>query len=118
MESALPPLPGSVPSGSDRLLAILCHLSLMFGMGFLFPLIVFLVRNQDSPWVGAHAKEVLNFHITLILYAIVFWVLVFVLIGIPLLILLGVFAFVCAIIGAMRAAENGFYRYPLTLRLF
>lgn len=118
METSLPPLPGSPPSGTDRFLAILCHLSLMLGVGFILPLIVFLVKNQESPWVGAHAKEALNFHISLIIYGVIFFFLIFIAIGIPLLILLGVFSFVCAIIGAIRSSESEFYRYPLTIRLF
>jgi uncharacterized Tic20 family protein len=101
MEPSLPPLPGSPPNGTDRLLAILCHLSLLIGVGFLLPLIVYLVKKDESPWVGAHAKEVLNFHISLIIYGIGFFFLVFLLIGIPLI----------------RASENDFYRYPLTIRL-
>ena len=118
MDSPLPPLPGSPPAWGDRMLAILCHLSLMFGAGFVLPLIVYFVRNQDSPWLGAHAKEVLNFHLSLIFYGIIFFILIFVAIGIPLLILLAIFSFVCAIIGAIRASENEFYHYPLTIRLF
>ncbi len=119
MESPpLPPLPPVVLDGVDKCLIILCHLSLFLGVGFLLPLIVFLVKNQSSPPVGAHAKETLNFHLSLVLYGILCVPLVFFLIGIPLLILLGLFASVCAIIGAMRASEGGFYRYPLTIRLF
>ncbi len=102
----------------DRILAVLCHLSLMLGVGFVLPLIVFLVMNQRSPWVGEHAKEALNFHLTLIFYGVVFFLLIFVAIGIPLLILLGVFSFVCAVIAAMRASQNQIYHYPLTVRLF
>jgi uncharacterized Tic20 family protein len=38
------------------------------------------------------------------------------LIGIPIYAALGLMAFVCAIIGAIRAADGGFYFYPLTVR--
>jgi uncharacterized Tic20 family protein len=110
----LPPLP---VNGVDRTLAVLCHLSLFFGFVFVLPLIVFLVRNQESPVVTEHAKEALNFHISLFFYGLLCVPLIFVVIGIPLLIVLGLAAAVCAIIGAVRAAEGVTYRYPLTIRL-
>ena len=111
-----PPLPHEPLGSGDRLLIVFCHLSLFVGLGFILPLIIFLVRREESPWVGAHAKEVLNFHLSIFIYALVFIPLCFVLIGIPLLIALGVFSFVCAIIGAIRGADGEFYRYPLTMR--
>ena len=117
METSPPPLPPLPFAGIDKALAVLCHLSLFFGFAFILPLIVFLVRNKESPLVAAHAKEVLNFHITLIFYVLICVPLIFVVVGIPLLIVLGLGASVCAIIGAVRAAEGVEYRYPLTVRL-
>jgi uncharacterized Tic20 family protein len=110
----LPPLPSD---GVDRALAVLCHLSIFFGFVFILPLLVFLLRNKESPLAGAHAKEALNFHLSLIFYALLCVPLVFLIVGIPLLIVLGLGAAVCAIIGAVRAAEGVAYRYPLTIRL-
>ena len=96
---------------------VLCHLSLILGVGFILPLIVFLVKRDESPMVAAHAKEVLNFHLSLILWTIVSCVGLFFCVGIPMLMALGLMAFICAIIGAIRASEGGFYHYPLTVRL-
>jgi uncharacterized Tic20 family protein len=110
-----PPIPPPAP-GSDKLLAILCHVSLFLGVGFILPLIVYLVKRGESAFVAAHAKEVLNFHISLVLYSICALPLVFFLIGIPILVALGLLGFICAIIAAVRASEGGFYFYPLTIR--
>ena len=110
-----PPLPVPLAS-SDKALAILCHVSLFIGVGFLLPFIVYLVKRDDSPFVAMHAKEVLNFHLSLLLYFICLIPLIFILIGIPIYAALGLMAFVCAIIGAIRAADGGFYFYPLTVR--
>jgi len=118
MGTDLPPVPGASQNDSDRILAVLCHISMFFGLPFLLPLIVFLVKRESGSWVSEHAKEALNFHLTLFLYGIVCFVLFFFLIGIPLAVVLGIFAAVCAIIAAIRAVEGGFYRYPITLRLF
>jgi uncharacterized Tic20 family protein len=116
----LPPVPPAAPpvaDGNDKLWIILCHLSLILGAGIVLPLIVFLVKREESPLVAEHAKEVLNFHISLIIWSIVAWFGFFICVGFPLLIALGLMAFICAIIGAVRASEGGFYRYPMTLRL-
>jgi uncharacterized Tic20 family protein len=109
-------IPGSYTQG-EKVLAILCHVSLFLGVGFLLPLIVFLVKKDESPWLGAQAREVLNFHISLVIYGVVCAVLFLVLIGVFMLMALGLFATICSIIGAIRAAEGSLYHYPLTIRL-
>ena len=104
-------------NSDDKLWAILCHLSLLLGVGFLFPLVVYLVKRQDSPIAAEHAKEALNFHISVYIYGIASVLLCFVLIGIPLLIAVIVGSLVCAIIACIKASEGQLYRYPLTIRL-
>jgi uncharacterized Tic20 family protein len=42
---------------------------------------------------------------------------VFVVIGIPILVILGLASLVLSIVAALKASENGCYHYPLTLRL-
>ena len=110
---------GAAPiTSTDRMLAVFCHLSVFVGMYFIVPLIIFFVKRDDSPFVAAHAKEVLNFHLSLLIYFICCIPLFFVLIGIPIFIVLGIVALICTIIGAVRAADNSLYRYPLTIRFF
>jgi uncharacterized protein len=111
----LPPVPAQDP-GNDKVLAVLCHVSLFLGVGFILPLIVYLVKRGESPFVAAHAKEVLNFHISLLIYFICAIPLLFILIGFVIYIALGLMSFICAIIAAIRASEGGFYFYPLTIR--
>lgn len=96
---------------------MLSHLSLLLGVGILLPLLIYFVKRQDKPIVAAHAAEALNFHLSLIFYAIVSVILMFVLVGFVLLGLLVILAFVCSIIACLKASEGGFYRYPLTIRL-
>jgi uncharacterized Tic20 family protein len=110
-------IPGTYTQG-EKTMAILCHVSFFLGVGFLLPLIVFLVKKDESPWLGGQAREVLNFHISLLIYGFVCFILVFLLIGIPLLMSLGLFAAICSIIGAIRASEGVLYHYPLTIRMF
>ncbi len=107
------------PSAHDRLWSVLCHLSYFFGiavLSFVFPLVVYLVMRDDSPYVTYHAREALNFHLSLVLYAICCIPLCFILVGIPLLIALGVTGLVCAIVAAVKASDGIYYRYPITIR--
>jgi uncharacterized Tic20 family protein len=110
-----PLLPSS--SSDDKIWIILCHLSLLLGVGFLLPLIVYLVKKQDAPLTAQHAREALNFHISVYLYGFVALLLCFVLIGIILLPAVGIASLVLAIVACVKASEGQFYRYPLTIRL-
>lgn len=112
------PSAGASITSSDRLLAVFCHLSVFLGMWFILPLIIFFVKRNDSPFVSAHAKEVINFHLSLLIYFICSIPLIFVIIGIPAIIVLGLMSVICAIIGAVRASDAGLYRYPLTIHFF
>jgi uncharacterized Tic20 family protein len=81
------------------------------------PLIVLLVRGDSSPFVSYHAREALNFNITVALLGFVFGVLCFVLIGFPLLGLLALAWIVLTIVAALAARDGRGYRYPFSLRL-
>ncbi len=100
----------------QTVLALGCHLSWVVGLPLVIPLVVYLVK-QDDAFVRGHAAEALNFHITTAIYATVRAVLVLVLIGIPMLIALGVFFLVCAVLASVAAGQGRAYRYPLTLHL-
>jgi len=117
-----PPLPTN-PNGDEKIWIILCHLSLFLGAGLILPLIVYLIKKQDAPLTAAHAREALNFHLSLVIYMICAFMLIFaltfVLIGfllIPLIPAIGIAAAVCSIIACIKASEGGFYYYPLTIR--
>jgi uncharacterized Tic20 family protein len=96
---------------------MLCHVSTFLGVGFILPLIVYLAMKDESDYVRSNAREALNFHISILIYGICCIPLVFVVIGIPILILLGIGSLVLSIVAAIRASDGGTYRYPLTLRL-
>ena len=109
-----PPYP---PPQEDVTLSVLCHLSL-FAFGLIGPLVVYLIAKDDpaKPMTRYHAAEALNFHLSLLIYAIVSVVLILVLIGIVLLIAIAVGGAVLAIVAAVAAARREAYRYPLTIR--
>jgi uncharacterized Tic20 family protein len=87
-------------------------------VGFILPLVVYLAMKGDSDYVRDNAREALNFHLSVLIYAICCAPLMLVVIGIPMLVILGLAALILSVVAAIRASENGCYHYPLTLRLF
>jgi len=117
MDPITPPAISAAPTGGEKIWALLSHLSGFIGLPFLLPLIVYLAMRGDSEYVTANAREALNFHLSLLIYALCCIPLTFILVGIPLMILIALAYVILAIVAAIKAAEGGCYRYPLTIRL-
>ncbi len=100
------------PTSDERTLAILAH-ALTFVAQFLAPLIIYLVKKDDSKFVAAQAKESLNFQITVFLACII---LIITVIGIFFIWIIGVAAAILVIVASIKASEGKVYRYPLTIR--
>ena len=111
------PITPSRPSSNDKLLAILCHLSGFIGVPLILPFVIYLVMKEDSIFVKNHAREALNFHLSLFFYTLLCVPLTMILIGVPMLIALGLFAAVVAILAAVKVADGAHYRYPFCIRL-
>ena len=106
--------PGQPPT-EDTTLAVLAHLS-FFAFGIIAPLVIYLVKKDESPFTRHHAAEALNFHITVSLAAIVSAILIIVLIGVLLLAVVLIAGGVLAVIAALAAGRREAYRYPFCLR--
>ena len=105
----------------SRMWGMLCHLSALAGLVIPFgnvlgPLIVWLTKKNDFPFVDDQGKESLNFQISLTIYVAVAAMLALLLIGIPLLIALGIGGLILTVIGAVNANDGKAYRYPMTIR--
>jgi uncharacterized Tic20 family protein len=111
----------------ERTWAILAHagalLSALVALAFLGPLVVLLVFGNRSRYVRHHATESLNFQLTALLLGVAAILLIVVTIGVGALLVIPlgaayvVFWFVVVVIGAVRAGNGDWWRYPLTLRL-
>jgi len=105
----------------ERTWGMLCHLSIFAGHFIPFgniiaPLVIWLIKREESAFIDYHGKESLNFQITLVIYFLIAGVLAFVLIGLPILIALWIFSLVIVIIAGLKANEGQYYRYPITIR--
>jgi len=120
-----PPAPVSeiTPANKDQnTLGIVCHLLGFAGLAFPFgniigPLVLWLIKRAESPYLDACGKEVLNFQISFSIYGLVAAALCFVFIGILILPVIGIAWLVFVILGSIKASEGKLYRYPLTIRL-
>jgi uncharacterized Tic20 family protein len=108
--------PVIIPTSDEKTLALLSHV-LTFIFPFIAPLIIYLVKKDESSFVAYHAKESLNFQITLFILGVIFCVLIIVIVGIFLLWIEGIAATVLIIVATIRAAEGKLYKYPFCIRL-
>lgn len=103
-----------------KVLSALCHGAIFFSSTIVsIGIPIAILMTNDDPVVKENAKESLNFHINLYIYALIFILLIFVIIGIPLLVLLGIASFIMPIIALIQVLDNPDrpYRYPFVFRL-
>jgi uncharacterized Tic20 family protein len=110
--------PLSTPTSDERVLGVLSHiLAIVPGIGIFGPLVIWLIKKDESSFVEANAKESLNFQLTMLICFIVSWLLVFIVVGFFLLAALGITNVVLVIVATVKTSENKIYRYPFNFRL-
>ena len=100
------------PTSDERTMAILSHV-LCIVAWIIAPLVIYLIKKDESKFVAEHAKESINFQLTLTLVAIL---LVITVIGIFFIWILSILAIVLIVVATIKASENKLYRYPFTIR--
>ncbi len=111
---------GKLSVKDDKTFGMLVHLLGVF-TAFVGPLVIWMIKREDSPFVEDQGKEALNFQITIGIG----YLLAMVLSAIPFVACLTALLFpalwVCgvvfSILACLKANEGELYRYPYTLRL-
>ena len=116
-----PAAQASTISKAERDWAMFTHLAALAifitGIGGIVgPLVMWLMKKEEYPFVNEQGKEAVNFQISILIYIIVSIPLIFVLIGIVLLPAVAVFNVVCIILAAMKTQNGEHYQYPLSIR--
>ena len=106
----------------ERQWAMFAHIGTFSSMfvplgNFIAPIVIWQMKKHESEFVVEQAKESLNFQITLFIYALISFLLVFIIIGFFLIFALVIFGLIMIIIGGIKANEGEDFRYPMTLRL-
>lgn len=113
----------AVPDNDARLWATLAHLAALAGYIIPFvgnivgPLVVWLIKKDESPFVDHHGKEAVNFQISMTIYVLAAAVSLFFLIGFVLVPVLVILQLVFMVIAAIAANKGEYYKYPMTIRL-
>jgi len=107
-------------------LASLAHWSFLIAWvvpfaNLIIPLVLFNTKGNEDAFVKDNAKEALNLFIFAVILTFLLVPFCFVIIGIPLLMLLGLYVLIFPIIAAVQTmgAKQGDapYRYPIIFRL-
>jgi hypothetical protein len=110
------------PTQEERSTAMWCHLTGLLGglippVNIIAPLIIWLIKKDQMPFVNDQGKEALNFQISVTIYMVISFFLMFLLIGLLLMPLVGLYWLVFGIVATIKANEGTAYRYPFILRL-
>ncbi len=103
-------------TANEKNIAILTHLAGIF-FSFVPALIVWLLKKDDSAFIGTQAREALNFQITVVIAYMVAGVLAWILVGLLFFPIIWVGNLVLCLMAAINVSKGENYQYPLALRL-
>lgn len=108
-------------SKDERMWGMFCHLIAFSGFiipfgSILGPLIIWLIKKDEMPFVDDQGKESLNFQLTMLIAFIISALLMLVLIGFVMIGILFIYEIVVIIIAAIKANDGVRYRYPYVVR--
>lgn len=111
-----------MPDKPTRDMAMLAHLASFAGFIFPFgnvlgPLVLWLAKRDESPFIAEHARRQLNLQITLSLAAFASMILMFLLIGFLTILVVAAAGVYFPIMAAMAAQKGEMYEFPYTLDL-
>lgn len=127
-DAASPPaIKGAELSPNEKNWATAAHLASVVGWvgvpfgNFLAPLVILLMKKDDSEFVRSQAVESLNFQISMTFYIFVSGIIAMTIIGlvvaIPAILAIVLGDIIFTILGAVSVSNGEGYRYPLTIRL-
>ena len=111
---------GKLSEPDDKNFGMLAHM--LGGLtNFLGPLIIWMIKKDESPFVADQGKEALNFQITVAIGFVVSFIVGLIpliqCVAILLFPLCWVAGLVFGILGCLEATKGRVYRYPFALRL-
>jgi hypothetical protein len=106
-----------------RLWGMILHLSVLAGhvvpyAGLIAPIVIWQLKKNELPGIDQHGKNAVNWIISFIIYSVVCILLIFVIIGIPMMIILGVLGLIFPIIAGIKANNGEYWKYPLSITFF
>jgi len=102
-------------SSDEKTMAILAHVLGIVSM-FVGPLIIWLIKKDESKFVDHHGKEALNFQILITGLYILGTILTTIIIGVCIYPIAAIAAIVFGIMAAVAANKGEWYKYPVSIR--
>ena len=101
----------------EKTWAMVCHLLGL--VGFLGPLIIWLIKKEESAAVNENGKESLNFQLSILIYLVGAFILAAVTFGLGGILVpaIWVFDIVMIIVAAVKTNNGEKFKYPLCIRL-
>jgi len=106
----------------EKTMATMAHLGTFLGMmipglgNVLVPFLIWFLKKDESEYIDRHAKEALNFQITITTLLFAAALLMILIVGFAILPLLIILDIAFSISAAIRASRGEFYEYPLNFR--
>jgi uncharacterized Tic20 family protein len=113
---AAEPATAGPPASDERSMALLCHLGGIIS-SFILPLVIWLIKKDQSAFVNDQGKEALNFQITMWIAWAVAIVLSCVGVGFLLFPVIFLVNIIFCVMGAIASNKGERYRYPLNIRI-
>jgi len=107
---------------NEKTWGMLCHLSaltIIFGIPFLnvvAPLVIWLLKKNESAFIDYHGKQSVNFQITVSIITLVCVLLSMIVIGLPLLIAVIVASAVYVITATIKANNGEYFAYKFCVK--
>jgi len=105
-----------MPSNEERILAAAIY-AVSFFTVFIGPIVIWLVKKNESAFIDYHGREYLNFLISYAVYSFIGSILIIVLIGFVILPIVGALGVIFTIVGAIKAYQGTEYRIPFIFRI-
>jgi hypothetical protein len=105
----------SAESADAKTMAMLCHLLAML-TGLIVPLIIWLIKKDESPFVDQQGKEAVNFELTCLIGAVIGGATACLFIGFVILAAVFVVNIVFGILATIAVNKGLPYRYPVCIR--
>ena len=104
------------PTSEERTMGMLIYL-LSFFTTIIGPLIIWLLKKDESEFINYHGKEYFNFFISYTIYGLISSFLTVILIGLVMIPIFGLMYLIFTLIALFKAHKGEYYRIPLIFRI-
>lgn len=112
-----------LPSEKERQWAMACHLSAFFGLiilplgSLLGPFLIWIYKRNHHPFINEEGKSALNFQISMMLWSLLSFALIYLGVGIFLIIALAALNVIFIVMASASASKGKHFKYPLSIRI-